>query len=116
MGGRRATAEPLAEAPAGWLTARDAGGQFPFQALVEHSEWAALIPGIERAGGDGATALPRLAAYIAAVLSWNRTVSNLISRSDEARLVSRHLAESIEPAGWLREFGAARWVDLGSGA
>ena len=99
-----------------WIAVRDADGSFPFAALAEHPEWAALTPSIERAGGDVAAALPRLAQYIAAVLQWNRTVSNLISRSDEARLVSRHLAESLEPAGWLKEFGAERWVDLGSGA
>ena len=30
--------------------------------------------------------------------------------------MSRHLAESLEPAGWLAESGARRWIDLGSGA
>ena len=99
-----------------WLEARKDGGRFDAGALVQHAEWAALVPFIERAGADPTSALPRLADYAALALNWNRTVSNLISRSDEGRLISRHLSESLEPAGWLKQFGARRWVDLGSGA
>lgn len=51
-----------------------------------------------------------------AVLDWNRTVSNLISKNDEARIVSRHLVESVEPAAWLASLGVADWLDFGSGA
>jgi 16S rRNA (guanine527-N7)-methyltransferase len=43
-------------------------------------------------------------------------VSNLISRNDEPRIVARHIVESIEPAQWLKESGAERWMDFGSGA
>jgi 16S rRNA (guanine(527)-N(7))-methyltransferase RsmG len=108
--------ERSAGAADAWLLGRGPTGDFDFGALTQHPEWAALIPSIERAGGVPSIALPRLAFYIAAVLSWNRTVSNLISRGDEDRLVSRHLAESLEPAGWLAESRAQRWIDLGSGA
>lgn len=115
LGGRKLPVEADTP-PEAWLSSRDDQGRFEASALVQHAEWAALVPSIERAGAEPAIALPRLADYIAAVIGWNRTVSNLISRSDEARLVSRHLAESLEPAGWLKEFKAKQWIDLGSGA
>jgi 16S rRNA (guanine527-N7)-methyltransferase len=38
-----------------------------------------------------------------------------MSGNDEQRFVERHLLESLEPAYWLRESGAKRWVDFGSG-
>ncbi len=50
------------------------------------------------------------------MILWNRTVSNLISRNDESRIVERHLVESLEPSAWLRESGAGSWLDFGSGA
>jgi 16S rRNA (guanine527-N7)-methyltransferase len=58
----------------------------------------------------------RLRDFCARVLAWNRSVSNLVSRSDEGRIVERHLVESLEHAGWLAASGCARWIDLGSGA
>jgi len=116
IGGRAKSQPSRGDVAEAWYDARDSAGQFDAAALVRHAEWASLVPSIESAGADPATALPRLAEYIASVLSWNRSVSNLISASDESRLVSRHLAESLEPAGWLAESGARRWVDLGSGA
>jgi len=103
-------------APDTWLDARASDGRFDPAALCRHRDWASLVPFIERAGADPAVALPKLAEYIALVLTWNRTVSNLISRSDEERIVSRHVAESLEPAGFLLASGAKRWIDLGSGA
>ena len=30
--------------------------------------------------------------------------------------MARHVAESLEPAAWLKKSGCSRWVDLGSGA
>jgi 16S rRNA (guanine527-N7)-methyltransferase len=39
-----------------------------------------------------------------------------MSKNDEERIVERHLLESAAPADWLRESGAQRWVDFGSGA
>jgi 16S rRNA (guanine527-N7)-methyltransferase len=50
------------------------------------------------------------------VVGWNRSYSNLISKNDEPRIVTRHVVESIEPASWLDSFGIADWVDFGSGA
>jgi len=95
-------------------TRRDNG--FDAAELLQFDDWSALVPMLERVGADPTTVVPRLAQFIASVLSWNRSVSNLISRSDELRLVSRHVAESIEPAALLRDSGCRRWIDLGSGA
>jgi 16S rRNA (guanine527-N7)-methyltransferase len=39
-----------------------------------------------------------------------------MSHNDEERIVERHLLECLAPAGWLRESGLRRWLDLGSGA
>jgi len=50
------------------------------------------------------------------VFEWNRGVSNIVARGDEPRFVERHLIESIAPAQALRESGATRWLDFGSGA
>ena len=50
------------------------------------------------------------------LIEWNRSVSNLISNNDEARIVERHIAESVEPAAWLKISPAIRWLDFGSGA
>ena len=49
------------------------------------------------------------------LIDWNRRVSNLISRNDEERIVERHIAESVEPAAWLKASPATRWLDFGSG-
>jgi 16S rRNA (guanine527-N7)-methyltransferase len=58
----------------------------------------------------------RLKAYARLLLEWNRGISNLISRGDEQRIVERHIAESVEPAAWLKASPAKRWIDFGSGA
>ena len=60
--------------------------------------------------------IERLKAYAKLLIEWNRGVSNLISRNDEQRIVERHIAESIEPAAWLKASPATRWLDFGSGA
>src|SRR5437773_8178000 len=80
MGGRSASPQTPGDV-AEWFEARDPAGPFDADLLLRHAEWASLVPSIERAGADVSSALPRLAADIASVLSWNRTVSNLISRS-----------------------------------
>jgi len=114
---RRGRPEPGAiDSANAWLATRDASGRFDHAALIEHTDWAALVPAIERARADASVVLPRLAEYLALVLTWNRTVSNLISRGDESRLVARHLGESLDPAGWLAQFHSGRWIDLGTGA
>lgn len=53
----------------------------------------------------------RLAAFGDLLLRWNRTF-NIISRQDQARLVPRHLLDSLSVAPWLR--GPAV-LDLGTG-
>jgi 16S rRNA (guanine527-N7)-methyltransferase len=60
--------------------------------------------------------LSRLRAHCRALIAWNRSVSNLISKNDEARIVARHVAESLEPARWIAELGIDEWLDFGSGA
>lgn len=85
-------------------------------AILAAQRWESLLPHLLRAGADPDLALDRLRRYTRMLLEWNRGASNLISRNDESRIVERHIAESIEPAHWLRESGARRWIDLGSGA
>lgn len=87
-----------------------------FDGLMRLPEWRALVPLIERIGGNPAGVLPRLALYARLVLAWNATVSNLVSRNDEGRIVSRHIRESIEPAAMLAATGVVDWLDFGSGA
>jgi 16S rRNA (guanine527-N7)-methyltransferase len=100
-----------------WLeSARNSYQAKNFGELADIAEWRDLIPSIERLGRDPAADLPRLAAYARLVIEWNKSVSNLISRTDEARMVSRHLRESIEPAAFLWDSGATDWIDFGSGA
>lgn len=53
----------------------------------------------------------RLAAFGDMLLRWNRTF-NIISRQDEARLIPRHLLDSLSIAAWLR---ADSVLDLGTG-
>jgi 16S rRNA (guanine527-N7)-methyltransferase len=74
-----------------------------------------LIPHILKAGVELDGVMPRLRQFATLLTQWNRGVSNLISRNDEPRLVSRHLLESISCAYWLRELGEVNWMDFGSG-
>jgi 16S rRNA (guanine527-N7)-methyltransferase len=83
--------------------------------VLNRQDWNALLPGILRVSSDTKTALARLRAYAALLLEWNGGVSNLISRNDVMRIVERHISESVDPAHWLKESGAQRWLDLGSG-
>lgn len=82
---------------------------------IERQNWSDLIPLLEKTGGHSDEKLERLKTFSTLLLQWNRKVSNLISRNDEERLVARHLRESLEPAAWLAECGARRWLDFGSG-
>jgi 16S rRNA (guanine527-N7)-methyltransferase len=43
-------------------------------------------------------------------------VSNLISRNDEPRIVTRHVLESLEPVSWIAKDQIDEWLDFGSGA
>lgn len=84
--------------------------------MLKRQPWDELIPHLLKIGVDTAEAISRLRRYCELLLQWNRKVSNLISRNDEIRIVSRHIVESLEPAHGLKECGAKRWLDFGSGA
>ncbi|HEY6867439.1 MAG TPA: 16S rRNA (guanine(527)-N(7))-methyltransferase RsmG [Candidatus Eisenbacteria bacterium] len=60
-------------------------------------------------------AIERLKHFAIRLIDWNRRVSNLVSHNDEKRIVERHIAESVEPAAWLKASPATRWLDFGSG-
>src|SRR5262245_18014743 len=80
---------------------------------IASQPWRLLVPHLEPLGIDVEATIDRIRRYAGAVLDWNQGVSNLVSRSDEARLVERHLVECLEPAAWLASSRAARWPDLG---
>ena len=83
--------------------------------LVDRQDFHVLIPHLLRVGVLADAALPSLKQFTTLLLQWNRMASNLISQSDESRVVSRHLVESLAPAHWLKDAAKARWVDFGSG-
>jgi 16S rRNA (guanine527-N7)-methyltransferase len=85
-------------------------------AVLKRQAWNDLIPHLLKIGDDPAESIFRLRRYCELLIQWNRKVSNLISRNDEGRIVARHIVESLEPAHWLKELGAKRWMDFGSGA
>src|SRR5262245_9678365 len=85
------------------------------EAVLRRQPWDTLRRRLADVGAPSG-ALERLKTYTRLVLEWNRGVSNIVSRNDEPRFVERHLLESIAPARALRESGATRWLDFGSGA
>ena len=84
--------------------------------VLARQPWTSLSPWLEACGADPAPTIERLRLYATALLEWNRGVSNLVSRHDEPRLVTRHLYESLQPAKWMKDTGVASFVDFGSGA
>jgi len=84
--------------------------------VLNRQPWNGLTAHLLKAGVDPDASIARLRRYCELALQWNRKVSNLISKNDEHRIVQRHIAESLEPAHWLKECGANRWLDFGSGA
>ena len=84
--------------------------------LLKRQPWDDLIPHLLRIGADPAASTSRIRRYCELIIQWNRKVSNIISKNDEARIVARHVIESLEPARWLQDLGAKRWLDFGSGA
>jgi len=92
------------------------GSATSIESALARQPWGLVLPWLERASVDADRALEQLRLYAGRLLEWNRSVSNIMSRADEERIVARHLVESITPAAWLRESGARRWVDFGSGA
>jgi 16S rRNA (guanine527-N7)-methyltransferase len=85
------------------------------ESILESQPWDALGPHLLKAGVSPDEATGRLREYAKLLLEWNRNISNLVSKHDEERIVERHVAEAVEPAGWLKSCGAKRWVDFGSG-
>jgi 16S rRNA (guanine527-N7)-methyltransferase len=83
--------------------------------VLNRQPWDLLTPHLLRAGVDIVEILPRIRRFAELLLEWNRGFSNLISTSDENRLVQRHILESLEPAQWIKSSGARRWLDFGSG-
>ena len=83
--------------------------------VLNRQPWDLLTPHLLRAGADIVEVLPRIRRFAEFLLEWNRGFSNLISTSDENRLVQRHILESLEPAHWIKSSGVRRWLDFGSG-
>ena len=92
------------------------GARASIEQVLEGQPWESLRPALERSSGDVELSLRQLRQYAQLLLEWNRSVSNIMSKHDEERIVDRHLLESIEPAHWLKESGAEHWIDFGSGA
>ena len=92
---------------------RRAANRGDLDRLLKRQPWDSLVPHLLKAGEDPDATIARLKVYAKVLIEWNRKVSNIISRNDEERIVERHIAESIEPAAWLKESGAARWLDFG---
>ena len=97
------------------VPSRVRAGRVGVETLVGRQRWDDLVPHLLRAGADPDRTVEQLKRYATELFEWNRRVSNLMSGNDEQRFVERHLLESLEPAYWLRESGATRWLDLGSG-
>jgi len=83
---------------------------------VARQPWSGLRPLLAHAPDGEDVALDLMRRYALELLTWNRGVSNLISRHDEGRLVERHISESLVPAELIRASGCERILDLGSGA
>ena len=84
--------------------------------VLARQPWTSLLELLPAGACEPEAALTALRGYSLSLLEWNRGVSNLISRHDEARLVERHLAESLQPAALILASGCRRLIDLGSGA
>jgi 16S rRNA (guanine527-N7)-methyltransferase len=83
--------------------------------VLDRQPWGLVQEQLERLGADPGQTLPKIRRYAEMLLEWNRGFSNLISASDESRLVERHILESLAPAVWIRESGPKALMDFGSG-
>jgi len=92
------------------------GSELRVRALLDSQPWDSLTPALLHDGMRVAETAARLKRFAELLILWNQNVSNLISKNDEARIVERHLRESVEPAHWIRESRIERWIDFGSGA
>jgi 16S rRNA (guanine527-N7)-methyltransferase len=107
---------PLRAGPALVESAPDLAQRWPdVTALLKRQPWDTLIPHLLKIGADPDPSIVRLRRFSEMLVQWNRKVSNLVSKNDEGRIVTRHILESLEPGHWLRDCGAKRWLDFGSG-
>jgi len=83
--------------------------------LLERQPWDLVEQQLVRAGADPVEAMPKLRRYAEMLLEWNRGLSNLISTSDEPRVVERHIVESLAPAMWIKAAAPKAIMDFGSG-
>jgi len=92
------------------------GARASIEQVLGRQPWDSLRPALIDTGVDVERALGQLRQYAQMLLEWNRSVSNIMSKNDEQRIIERHLLESVAPARRLVESGAQRWIDFGSGA
>ena len=87
-------------------------------AIAARQRWDLVEPLLTGtpAAANPSEALSALRRFVTSLVAWNSNVSNLISKNDVARIVDRHLAESLESAGVFANLGRERWLDFGSGA
>jgi 16S rRNA (guanine527-N7)-methyltransferase len=83
--------------------------------VLDRQPWKLVEERLNLVGADPSTALAGMRRFAEMLLEWNRGFSNLISSSDEDRLVERHILESLAPAAWIRETGHRSIMDFGSG-
>ncbi|MEO5617328.1 MAG: RsmG family class I SAM-dependent methyltransferase, partial [Candidatus Eisenbacteria bacterium] len=84
--------------------------------VLARQPWADVKVVLERNEiPDVARTVERLRRLVELLVQWNRSVSNLISKNDEERIVAGHVLPSIELAGWLKSANLIHWCDLGSG-
>jgi len=83
---------------------------------MSRQPWAEVELVLERNGiANPRPTTARLQRFVELLVQWNRSVSNLISKNDEDRVVAAHVLPSIEVVGWMKSHDLARWCDLGSG-
>ena len=92
--------------------------ELTIEAIAARQRWELIEPLLARtpAAANPSEALSALRRFVTSLVAWNSNVSNLISKSDVARIVERHLVESLEPASVLADLRSERWLDFGSGA
>src|SRR5262245_13423364 len=83
--------------------------------LLARMPWGSLWPLLRGSDAERDAVLARLRAFAGELLRWNRGVSNLVSHDDEARLVERHLAESLAGLELLNALACKHILDFGSG-
>jgi 16S rRNA (guanine527-N7)-methyltransferase len=84
--------------------------------LIDSQPWETIEPYLIGSGAETARAMSRLKLFATKVIHWNRTGSNIMSKHDETRIVTRHLAESLAPAKAIHDLALDAWMDFGSGA